>query len=63
MSAKRARAAFSADWAAAVESGDMERVQSVLNSGVGRVCGRHEGIKDAGFRKETDWRVKGGQGF
>lgn len=34
-SAKRARAAFSADWAAAVESGDMERVQSVLNSGVG----------------------------
>ena len=35
VSAKRARAAFSADWAAAVESGDMERVQSVLNSGVG----------------------------
>jgi len=35
VSAKRARAAFSADWAAAVESGDMERVQSVLNSGLG----------------------------
>lgn len=35
VSAKRAKAAFSADWAAAVESGDMERVQSVLNSAVG----------------------------
>lgn len=33
--AKRAKAAFAADWAAAVESGDMERVQSVLGSGVG----------------------------
>lgn len=33
--AKRAKAAFSADWAAAVESGDMERVHSVLGSGVG----------------------------
>lgn len=33
--AKRAKAAFSADWAAAVESGDMERVYSVLGSGVG----------------------------
>lgn len=35
VSAKRAKAAFSADWAAAVESGDMERVHSVLGSGVG----------------------------
>lgn len=35
VSAKRAKAAFSADWAAAVESGDMERVYSVLDSGVG----------------------------
>lgn len=33
--AKRAKAAFSADWAAAVESGDMERVHSVLGSAVG----------------------------
>lgn len=33
--AKRAKAAFSADWASAVESGDMERVYSVLGSGVG----------------------------
>lgn len=33
--AKRARAAFSADWASAVESGDLDRVYSVLGSGVG----------------------------
>ena len=33
--AKRAKAAFAADWASAVESGDLDRVQDVLRSGVG----------------------------